>query len=233
MSAKRKVQITVDLFMTALLSLLMAYSLIGEVFHEWAGTAMFLLFLLHHGLNWRWHKALLRGSYNGLRILMTVVNLLIFLLMLALMISGIVMSRYVFSFLPISGGAALSRLLHLVCSYWCYVLTAFHLGLHGTMLTGMLKRTFNIKSSSKALGISLKLLALLLASYGIYAFVRRDFGGYMLLQTQFVFFDYSEPPALFILDYLAIFALFTIGGHYAVGLLLHIRQKQKKEKAII
>lgn len=36
----------------------------------------------------------------------------------------------------------------------------------------------------------------------------------MFLQNQFVFFDFSEPVALFLLDYLAIMGLLIWGGHY-------------------
>lgn len=38
MTLKRKIQIITDLSMTALLPLLMAYSMIGERFHEWTGV---------------------------------------------------------------------------------------------------------------------------------------------------------------------------------------------------
>ena len=37
----------IDALMVAFLPMLMAYSLIGETFHEIAGTIMFVLFLLH------------------------------------------------------------------------------------------------------------------------------------------------------------------------------------------
>lgn len=38
--------------------------------------------------------------------------------MLALMISGIMMPRYVFAFLDIQGGLSFARLLHILGSYW-------------------------------------------------------------------------------------------------------------------
>lgn len=41
MTAKRKVQVAVDLFMTALLPILMSYELVGQATHEWAGVVMF------------------------------------------------------------------------------------------------------------------------------------------------------------------------------------------------
>lgn len=44
-------KITVDLGMTILLMLLMAFELIGRTAHEWIGAGMFVLFILHHILN--------------------------------------------------------------------------------------------------------------------------------------------------------------------------------------
>ena len=45
------VKMGIDLAMTVLLLCQMSYLLIGETAHEWMGTAMFVLFLLHHALN--------------------------------------------------------------------------------------------------------------------------------------------------------------------------------------
>ena len=54
MKPKQILKITVDILMTATLLLLMAYSLVygsnpavGEAVHEWLGTGMFVLFVLH------------------------------------------------------------------------------------------------------------------------------------------------------------------------------------------
>ena len=71
----------------------MAYMLIGEAAHEWMGAAMFVLFLLHHVLNWRWYRNLVKGKYTALRILQTVVDFLVLLAMIGLMVSGIMLSR--------------------------------------------------------------------------------------------------------------------------------------------
>lgn len=233
MTVKRKVQIVIDVIMTVLLPVLMSYSLIGEAIHEWAGISMFMLVLLHHGLNWKWHKNLLHGKYSGLRILGIAVNTVISLLMLALMISGIVMSRHVFSFLGLDGGASLARTVHLVASYWCYVLTAFHLGLHGSMLIGMLRKAFSIKAPSTVKSIVSKGSAVLIAGYGIYAFAKRELGAYMLLKTEFVFFDFSEPLVFFWADYLAIMALFAILGYYTSQMLVKANEKRGKHKRFV
>lgn len=53
MKPKMMLKMGLDLVMTVLLLCQMAYMLIGEAAHEWMGAAMFVLFLLHHVLNWR------------------------------------------------------------------------------------------------------------------------------------------------------------------------------------
>ncbi|EEG75289.1 DUF4405 domain-containing protein [[Clostridium] hylemonae] len=228
MTGKRKFQIFVDFAMAALLPVLMAYSLLGEAVHEWVGVAMFSLFLFHNALNWKWYKNLFGGRHSSVRLLGTAVNILILLLMLSLMASGIVMSRYAFQFLAIEGGASLARTVHLAASYWCYVLTSVHLGLHGGMFLGMLRKAFHMEKASQKRRVVLRIVAVLLSAYGIYAFIQRGLIGYMLLQIQFVFFDFSEPLVFFFLDYLAVMALFTLLGYYAAKLLAKVKSNPKK-----
>ncbi len=50
--------------------------------------------------------------------------------------------------------------------------------------------------------------------YGIYAFIKRDIGTYMLLRSHFVFFDYEELLIFFYLDYIAVMGLFILIGNY-------------------
>ena len=56
------VKISVDFVMTVLLLLLMARQLLGNVVHEWLGTGMFVLWILHHVLNASWHRRAGKGS---------------------------------------------------------------------------------------------------------------------------------------------------------------------------
>ena len=45
---KQSVKIIVDVIMTVLLLLLMAFELIGRTAHEWFGVGMFVMFVIHH-----------------------------------------------------------------------------------------------------------------------------------------------------------------------------------------
>lgn len=140
MKPKAAVKMIVDILMTAALLFLMGYQFWGDAAHEWAGAGMFVLFILHHILNRGWYRALPKGRYSPARVFQLVINLLLLLVMMGQMVSGIMLSRCVFSFLPISGGMSFARLLHMAAAYWGFVLMALHLGLHWNMVSGRLER---------------------------------------------------------------------------------------------
>ena len=211
MSRKRKQQIVIDIGMALLLPLLMAYSLIGETAHEWLGTAMLILFVAHHILNYRWFRTLFKGRYKPVRILNTAVNLLLLIDILFQGVSGIILSRQVFSFLNIQHGAASAQVIHLLGAYWGFVLMSIHIGLHWNVMLGHMKKTMK---QTKWLKFSARILCAGISAYGVYAFIIRQIGDYMLLKTQFVFFDFDEPIILFLLDYVAMIVLFAVIGYY-------------------
>ena len=206
MKPKMILKLAVDIGMTAALLLLMAYELVGQAAHEWIGIGMFVLFVIHHILNGSWIRNLLRGRYNPVRIMQTGLVLLILCAMAGLMVSGIILSRHALSFLPIKGGRSFARNLHMLSAYWGFVLMSVHLGFHWSMMMGMAKKFFPKPSAVRKW--VLRILALVIAGYGVYAFIRRDIGIYMLLRSHFVFFDYEEPLVFFYLDYIAVMGLF-------------------------
>lgn len=104
MSGKTRIKIIVDLLMTFALLFLMPYGMVGEAAHEWIGTGMFVLFVLHHILNRGWTAHFLKGRYTIQRLVQTVLVLLVLSSFLGAMLSGILLSRHVFAFLDIRGG---------------------------------------------------------------------------------------------------------------------------------
>lgn len=212
MQPKMIAKICVDTAMTVMLLFLMAYEMIGEAAHEWLGISIFVLFVIHHVLNRKWCSSLLKGRYTLFRIWQTALILGIFLTMLGSMISGIIISRSVLSFLPISGGQSFGRNLHMISAYWGFVLMSLHLGLHWNMMMGMAKKA--VKKPIPMGTWLLRGIGFLIAAYGAYAFLKRDIGIYMLMQSHFVFFDYEEPLIFFLADYIAVMGLFVLIGHY-------------------
>ena len=116
MKPKAVFKIVIDILMTVGLLFLMGYPFWGDFAHEWAGAGMFLLFIAHHILNVGWYKSLLRGKYTPSRIFQLIVDVLVFLSMIGLMISGVILSNHVFAFLDIHGGMSFARLLHMAAS---------------------------------------------------------------------------------------------------------------------
>ncbi len=206
-----KVKIAVDAAMSASMLLLMAYGLVGETAHEWIGMGMFVLFAAHHVLNRRWIKAVPQGRYTPLRIVQTVLAGLIFLCMMGSMVSGVVLSRHVFAFLPKHGGYEWAEKLHILCAFWGFVLMSLHLGMHWNTLLTMARKHLR---PNPVRTWALRIAGYAFAAYGAFAFVRRDVGLYLLLKSHFVFFDHSEPLIAFLLDYLAVMALFVAVGYH-------------------
>lgn len=204
MKPKTIIKIAVDLAMTLLLFCLMAYLLVGETVHEWLGVSMFALFILHHALNRNWHSNLAKGRYSPLRIFQILVNILLLAAMVSLMISGIMLSREVFAFLPISGGTGFARTLHMLGGYWGFLLMGLHLGLHWGMMMGMLR-----------------IATVFVCAFGIYAFVKNDIASYLFSKTRFVFFDLEQPLILFFAEYLGMMALWAATAYYIGKLLRH------------
>lgn len=221
MSVKTKVKTMTDCAMTLLLPFLMAYSLIGERLHERLGVIMFGLFLVHHALNFGWWRGIAKGAYPLPRILQTGTNLLLLVIMAALPVSGVISSRHLFTFLPVSNHVDLFRKIHLAASNWGLLLMAFHLGIHWNVICSRMK--WNILKSD---GICVKGIYLMISLYGIWAFMKRSIADYLFLKTEYVFFDSSEPVALFLIDYLAVIVLFAAIGNDVIRL----SQKWKRTK---
>ena len=227
MKPKAILKIIVDVWMTFALLFLMGYQFWGDTAHEWAGTGMFLLFIAHHILNVSWYKTLFRGKNTPLRIFQLFVDILVFLAMIGLMVSGIMLSNHVFAFLNIRGGISFARLLHMVASHWGFILMALHLGLHWGMFLGLARKALKLRQPSLLRKILLPILGAGIAIYGLTVFFRREFLTYMLLQTQFVFLDFSEPIPLFYVDYLAMMGTFIFLAYYASKLLRKLSGKKK------
>ena len=207
----KKARMFIDIVMVVLLPLLMAYSLIGETTHEIIGICMGILFIAHHILNFRWYRHLFRGKYSFERIVGTCINLALTLIMLLQIISGILISKHIFVFLEINRGVTVGRTIHLLSAYWGFMLMSAHLGLHvKTMSSRMgIKKHPNIS-------LILRYIIGAVSVYGIYAFIKRKIGEYLILKTAFVFFDYNEPVILFLADYAAVMTLTAAVFYYLI-----------------
>lgn len=205
MKEKRILKIIVDIVMTVLILILMAYHITGNRLHEWLGIVFFILFIIHHYLNLNWYRNVLRGKYTSIRICMVITNFLLMATMIGMVVSGILVSRNIFRFLNIRAGM-LGRKLHMISAAWGFCLIAVHLGLHLDMILKVIRKMVFKPQRSTVVFYG---TAFLISGYGIYAMLKRKIVDRMLLRIEYVFFDYNEPILLFFADYISVLVLFA------------------------
>ena len=196
---------TVDLVMTVLLLLLMAFQVTGQAAHERIGAAMFVLVLLHQGLNFRWYRGLFRGRYGVMRVLMTVVNLALLAAFFITAVSGAMMSQYDLAFLSVESGTAWARLAHLAGSYWSFLLVGLHLGLHWGMVASRLPQS-GVRAWAS------RMAAVLLSGYGLRLFLVSGIPSCLFLSNQFAFLDYGKSAELVLAENLAMLSFFVLAA---------------------
>ena len=212
MSADKKIasykrtRLLIDIAMTIILPMLMAYSLVGEMIHEIIGTMMLVLFVIHHVMNRKWYPALFKGRYDGLRIFRTCLDAVLLAIMLIQPISGILMSKYLYTFIVVPGIAATVREMHLVIAYWGFVLMSVHAGMHLTILVS------KVKAWNKGISKALFAVWILISIYGVYAFIKRAMPEYMFRRQLFAFIDISESKLVFFAEHAAVMLLFMLLG---------------------
>jgi hypothetical protein len=217
----KKARMLIDIIMFVLFIILMGYHITGNKLHEILGIITFILFIIHHVLNRKWYKALPKGKYNGQRIVSTIVDFLLIIDMLCIMISAIMISTTVFSFLNIKTNM-IARSMHLSSTAWGLILIGIHLGLHLRICFDKIRK--KIKTSS--FEYTFYLIILLLLIYGIYAFIKNAPWQELFLLTHFKFFDYEQLPIFFYLEYLGITFL-TIMITYSI---MKVTKKRSEKK---
>ena len=220
MTKTQRLRMPIDIGMTLLSIILMGgnYFFPADIVHEILGAALLLLWAVHIALNRRWFGAMFKGKYNPYRVMQTVVNCGILICSLFLMISGIILSNHVFTFLNIQTGLGFARVAHLLASHWYYLFMSLHIGLHVSMIANKIAQKKDAasessnqesKPQSSARKIIFRIVLALACAYGLYAFIIRGVWKYLFLQQQFFFFDLERGYVLFTVDYISIIILFA------------------------
>ena len=218
MTKAQRLRMTIDISMTIHSIILMGgnYLFPADLIHEILGVALFVLWAVHITLNRRWYGAIFKGKYNPYRVMQTIINCCILICTIFLMISGIILSNHIFTFLNIQGGLGFARIAHLLASHWYYLFMSLHIGLHVGMIANRIEES---QPQFKARKIISNILLSLACAYGLYAFIARGVWKYLILQQQFFFFDLERGYILFALDYISIIILFATISHFIAKIL--------------
>lgn len=212
---KIKIKTGLDIAMTVMFLLQMGYHMTSELNHKWFGIVLSVIFILHHFLNWKWYRSIFKGKYSPARFFRTAVNICLTVSMLGMMISGIMLARDIFGFIPLRAGS-FARLLHMSSTVWGFILSALHMGQHWSMAVGAISRRIDLKPPIRWI---MRCSVVIAAVYGLYAFVHRELGKHMFLTVQYAFFDFEEPFGRFLVDYTAVWVLFAEVSYYLLKVL--------------
>ena len=219
----KKFRIILDIAMTILFVALMGYYVSDNKVHEILGTITFVLFIIHNILNIKWYKGIFKGKHSFQRTFHIIINLLLFISMLGMMISGIMISANVFDFLNIPT-TMFGRRLHMISTAWGFVLMSIHVGLH---ITGFMNK-LNAKMKNSTFEYVYYFILLLIAGFGIYSFINLKMWEEMFLLTDFKFFDYSQSPILYYLKLLSILILIALIIYVIFSVIRKVKNKKIK-----
>ena len=191
----------IDVGMMILLLLLMAFPFTGQDIHIFLGIIMIVFFIIHHYLNRRWYLSLFKGKKTKIQILFITINSLLLISIFGVALSGLTLAGYV----PIMS-YFLARKMHLVCSYWSYLLMGLHVGLHLQVIK-------MIKNQIIVYGIML---------IGIILFTKNQILIYLLNMSDFLYVSNQMNIVIYMFEYLIIFILFV--------LLMNVIIKEMKKK---
>lgn len=221
----KKIRIILDIVMTCLFIVLMVYYATENSVHEILGVITFTLFIIHNILNIKWYKSIFKGKHNFQRTLHIIINLLLFLAMLGMMVSGIMISADVFAFLDIPT-TMFGRMLHMVSTSWGFVLMAIHVGLH---ITGIMNK-LNTKMKNSTFEYVYYFILIILIGLGIYSFINLNLWEDMFLVNHFKFFDYEQSPIVYYLKCLSIIIGLALVIYFVLSIIRKLKERHKKHE---
>ena len=219
----KKVRIILDITMTCLFIILMGYYATENSVHEILGVITFVLFIIHNIINIKWYKTIFKGKHNFQRTFHIIINLLLFVAMIGIMVSGIMISADVFSFLNIPT-TMFGRMLHMLSTSWGFFLMAIHVGLHITSIMNKM----NIKMKNSTFEYVYYFILVILIVLGIYAFINLRLWEDMFLVNHFKFFDYEQSLIVFYLKYIAVLIAISLLIFFIFSLIRKVINNKSK-----
>ncbi len=191
LSAKqaRVLKLALDAVMLVLLVLMYKKQVISMAFHEIGGLALIGLFVIHHLVNAKWigatTKRLFAKTTPWLVRTRYIVDALLLVAFLAIGITGIFISKEVFS-LHVEGNF---KTLHYFASAMAIILTGVHLGLHADYILGKLIK----KGATKIAKIAVSVVVALMVAFGGYSIATSSFVSFLAAPLQTTSLTHGEP----------------------------------------
>lgn len=168
-------KIGLDVVMVLVLVVLYDDRVVSIGFHERVGLGIFVLFLIHKGINWKWilgvSRRLVKGSVPSNTKAGYIVDVLLFVAMVYIVVSGILISRTIL--VQWYGTSPVWTFGHFFASAIALILVGVHVGLHWSFVRNMFSRLVRLpRAVARPLGIA---CLLAVVCFGIYSLVTSSF----------------------------------------------------------
>jgi Domain of unknown function (DUF4405) len=157
-----------DLIAAGLLLFAFSYWWLGNVAHELAGTAMFLLVIGHNVFNRRWYSTIPKVRREARSLFNIAVTFLLLVAMLALLLTSVLISNALSGIMSAYGGFT-ARQIHTLAAYWVLVIVSVHLGLRWPMIMGAARKLTGISQPSALRALALRVIAVVIAIHGVWS----------------------------------------------------------------
>jgi hypothetical protein len=201
--------------MATVLLLALAYWWLENMPHEIFGTALFALLGWHIVVNRTWFRNLFRGRYDARRVVTLMLHLLLMANMMVLLVTSVVISKSVFTVLPIPDSIYL-RDVHWFAAYWVMIIVGVHLGLHWSRVMAMVRTTFRLSPGKPARTFVLRIAAGLLASFGVWSFTVLGVWAKLTFTYSLDFWDFNASVTPFFGHWAGVVSLPAIITHYGM-----------------
>lgn len=203
-------------FVTAGLLLVgLAYYWLDNTVHEIVGIGMFLLIIIHNVFNRRWYKTVPKSRHEASGLINSSTILLLAVTILVLLVTSLMISRTVFSFLPFSGGFS-TRQAHILAAWWALIIVSLHLGMRWSMLMNVARNLFGVKGTSTARTAVLRMITAAIAIQGVRSSFDLGMGSKLTAQISIDFWDFNETAMGFFVHVVAIAGLYMSIAHYTM-----------------
>lgn len=191
---KNRIKIIIDVAMSILMICLMNINFTGMQLHEILGIVIFIVFMLHKVLNFKWIKAigynLCNKKVKKRDKILFLLDIGLFLLVIGIIITGILISNYIFINLFI-GSRGIIKKVHRFLSWWAIVLISIHIGFHIKSMVAYIESKFNTsKVNKKSISAVILALYILFSLFGIISLTKESI--YENFIPDFTTFQYGK-----------------------------------------
>jgi len=220
-----------DLIAAGLLLFGLSYWWLGNVAHEVAGTAMFLLLIVHNAFNRRWYGTAIKGSGEPRSLFNIVVTFLLMLAMLVLLVTSVLISNALSGVMSAYSGFTV-RQIHTLAAYWVLVIVSVHLGLRWPMVMGVARKLTGITKSNAVRTVLLRVIAVAIGIHGVWSSFELAIGTKLSMQMTLDWWNFEESVVGFFIHCIAIAGLYMCLTSYGMTWLQARKRRPRSAAAV-